>query len=80
MKMKVPNDGPSERKIKKGWIGIHVKNEVVHGRTRFRIKIATAPRQWHQKVVGTSYIITRFATVPESLLVYYMITDRSAKA
>jgi hypothetical protein len=30
--------------------------------------------------VGTSYVVTRFATAPESLLVYYTITDRSASA
>jgi hypothetical protein len=32
-----------------------------------------------QSVVGTSYVVTRFAMAPESLLVYYTIIDRSAR-
>jgi hypothetical protein len=67
-------------KIKKGWIGIDVMNGVIHGRTGFRIKTATVPRNGARKLVGISYVVTKFATTPESLLVYYMITDKSASA
>jgi hypothetical protein len=30
--------------------------------------------------VGISYVVTKFATAPESMLVYYTITDTSASA
>jgi hypothetical protein len=30
--------------------------------------------------VGISYIVTKFTTAPESLLVYYTTTDKSASA
>jgi hypothetical protein len=32
------------------------------------------------KAVGVSYVVTKLATAPESLLVYYTITDKSASA
>jgi 23S rRNA C2498 (ribose-2'-O)-methylase RlmM len=62
----------SSRKIEKGWIRIHVINGVIHGRTGFRNSNSA------RKLVGTSYVITRFVMAPESLLVYYTITDKSA--
>jgi hypothetical protein len=31
MKVEAPNYHPLERKIEKGWIGIHVINGVIHG-------------------------------------------------
>jgi hypothetical protein len=31
-------------------------------------------------IVGVSYVITKFATMPKSLLVYYTITDKSTSA
>jgi hypothetical protein len=31
-------------------------------------------------VVGVSYVVTKFAMVPESLLAYYMTKDTSASA
>jgi hypothetical protein len=33
-----------------------------------------------RKLVGVSYVVTRFATVLESLWVYYRIIDKSASA
>jgi hypothetical protein len=33
-----------------------------------------------RKLIGTSYVVTKFATTPESLLVYYTITDKFASA
>ena len=38
------------------------------------------PGNGARKLVGTSYVVTRFATALESLLVYYTITDKSASA
>jgi hypothetical protein len=35
--------------LKKGWIGIHEINGVIHGRTEFEIKTATVPQQQRQK-------------------------------
>jgi hypothetical protein len=66
--------------LKKGWIRIHEINGVIHERTRFGIKIATAPGNGARKLVGVSYIVIKFATVLQSMLVYYMITDKSASA
>jgi hypothetical protein len=48
----------SSRKIEKGWIRIHVINGVIHGRTGF-INSNSA-----RKLVGTSYVITRFVMAP----------------
>jgi hypothetical protein len=38
-----------DEKSKKDWIWIHGIDGVVNGRTRFGVKIATVPQQWHQK-------------------------------
>jgi hypothetical protein len=39
-----------------------------------------APGFFDNNTVGVSYVVTKFATAPDSLLVYYMITDKSASA
>jgi hypothetical protein len=80
MKVEAPNDHPLEWKNRKGWIGIHVINEVIHGRTRFGVKTATFPGNCARKLVGLSYVVTKFTMVLKSLLVYYTITDKSASA
>jgi hypothetical protein len=67
-------------KIEKGWIRIHVINGVIHRRTRIGVKTATVPGNGARKLVGISYVVTKFAMVPESLLVYYMIIDKSTSA
>jgi hypothetical protein len=46
----------------------------------FRSEHLPFPDNNTRKLVGTSYVVTRFATMPKSLLVYCMITDRSASA
>jgi hypothetical protein len=38
------------------------------------------PGNGARKLVGVSYVVTKFATAPESLLVYYTITDKSTSA
>jgi hypothetical protein len=38
------------------------------------------PRNGTRKLVGVSYVVTKFATALESLLVYYTMTDKSASA
>jgi hypothetical protein len=53
---------------------------------RLQLRFMTNPRIPLSKIlvsnqnIGTSYVDTRFATAPKSLLVYYTITDRSASA
>jgi hypothetical protein len=37
-------------------------------------------KEYYSPGVGVSYVVTKFATMPESLLVYYTITDKSASA
>jgi hypothetical protein len=58
--------------LKKGLIGIHEINGVIHRRTGFKIKQLPFP--------SISYAVTKFTMVPESLLIYYMIIDKSASA
>jgi hypothetical protein len=66
--------------LKTGWIRIHEINGMIHGRTGFGIKWLPFPSNGARKLVGVSYVVTRFATMLESLWVYYTITDKSASA
>jgi hypothetical protein len=68
------------RNFKKSWIGVHEINGMIYGRTRFGIEQLPFLANGAKMLVGVSYVVTKFATMPESMLVYYTTTNKSASA
>jgi hypothetical protein len=44
------------------------------------LKKLSVPDNGARKLVGVSYVVTKFATALKNLLVYYTITDKSTSA